>query len=68
MLLQVLQYAKKGQILDFFVKVVETSGTTFEQNLLGNRSVCTVEPENIEAILSTNFNGTYFHTCDNSND
>ncbi|KHN98863.1 Cytochrome P450 [Metarhizium album ARSEF 1941] len=36
--------------------VVEESGTTFQQNLLGRRGVNTVDPRNIEAILSTNFN------------
>jgi cytochrome P450 len=36
--------------------VVEESGTTFEQNLLGSRGIGTIEPENIEAILLTNFN------------
>ncbi|KAK2594964.1 hypothetical protein QQS21_007322 [Conoideocrella luteorostrata] len=44
------------QILRFFLEVVEESGTTFEQNLLGARGVNTVDPRNIEAILSTNFN------------
>jgi hypothetical protein len=46
------------QILHFFLEVVEESGTTFEQSLLGGRGIGTVEPRNIEAILSTNFNGT----------
>jgi len=44
-------------VLQFFLDVVDQNGTTFEQNLLGGRSVNTVDPENIKAILSTNFNG-----------
>jgi hypothetical protein len=45
------------QILHFFLEVVEESGSTFEQSLLGSRGVGTVDPQNIEAILSVNFNG-----------
>ncbi|KAM5354414.1 hypothetical protein ACJ41O_001063 [Fusarium nematophilum] len=37
-------------------QVTDESGTAFEQNLLGARSIDTIDPENIEAILSTNFN------------
>jgi len=40
--------------------VVEDSGTTFEQNLLGARGIDTIDPENIEAILSKKFNGNSF--------
>jgi len=47
------------QILQFFLDVVEESGNTFEQNLLGSRAIDTIEPRNVEAILSTNFNGAY---------
>ncbi|KAL9109660.1 MAG: hypothetical protein Q9227_005698 [Pyrenula ochraceoflavens] len=50
------RYAKAEQILRFFLDVVERSGTTFEQNLLGARGIDTVEPRNIEALLSTQFN------------
>ena len=56
MLLDALRYSKEEKILQFFTHVVEESGTTFEQNLLGGRGVNTVDPKNIEAILSTNFN------------
>ncbi|KAK4242331.1 hypothetical protein C8A03DRAFT_40299 [Achaetomium macrosporum] len=43
------------RILQFFLDVVENSSTTFEQNLLGSRGIDTIDPENIEAVLSTNF-------------
>ncbi|KAK3293623.1 cytochrome P450 [Chaetomium fimeti] len=55
LLVKVFRYAREMQILRFFLDVVEESGTTFEQNLLGARSVDTIDPKNIEAVLSTNF-------------
>lgn len=48
---------KKGYILKFFASVVEESGDTFVQELLGVSGIDTVSPENVEEILSTNFNG-----------
>jgi hypothetical protein len=57
MLLQALKSSGQDRILQFFVRVADQSGTTFEQNLLGGRGVNTIDPQNIEAILSTNFNG-----------
>ena len=57
MLLDAVRYSREERILQFFTRVVEESGTTFEQNLLGGRAVNTVDPKNIEAILSTSFNG-----------
>ena len=39
----------------FFVSVLERVGPTHEQLLLGSRSINTIDPENIEAILSTQF-------------
>jgi cytochrome P450 len=55
MLAKVLRYAKQKQILKFFVEALDETGTTFEQNLLGARAIGTIDPRNIEAILSTNF-------------
>ncbi|KAL4929239.1 cytochrome P450 [Aspergillus undulatus] len=48
-------YERKQQILKFFLDVVAESGTTFEQNLLFARGIDTVEPRNIQAVLSTQF-------------
>ena len=36
---------------------VEQVGNTFEQVFLGSRTIDTQDPENIEAMLSTQFNG-----------
>lgn len=43
----------KKQILQWFVKLVEQTGPTFDQNILGSKGIDTIEPENIEPILST---------------
>jgi len=45
------------QVLQWFGEVFEQTGPTFEQNILGNKGIDTVEPENIESILSTKFSG-----------
>lgn len=52
---------KQGHILDFFLKIVSRTGNTFEQRILGARGIDTQDPENIEAILSTQFNGMSSH-------
>jgi hypothetical protein len=48
---------KQGLILEFFVKIVSQTDNTFEQVILGGRGIDTQDPENIEAILSSQFNG-----------
>ncbi|KAF2197371.1 cytochrome P450 [Delitschia confertaspora ATCC 74209] len=55
LLLKAFRYAREERILAFFLTVVEESGTTFEQSLLGARGIDTIDPENIEAVLSKNF-------------
>ncbi|KAF2006585.1 cytochrome P450 52A11 [Amniculicola lignicola CBS 123094] len=58
LLLKAGQHARAGTILQFFLEVVETSGYTHEQQLreqFGNRGINTVEPRNIEEILSHQF-------------
>lgn len=57
MLLKALKYARTMQILQFFLEVVDDNGTTFVQELLGATGIDTVDPENIEAVLSTSFDG-----------
>lgn len=55
LLVKAFKHAREMRVLQLFLDVVEESGTTFEQNLLGARGVDTIDPKNIEAILSTNF-------------
>lgn len=59
MLAKALKYGKSMQILQLFLDVVDENGTTFEQILLGARGIDTVDPDNIETVLSTNFNGWF---------
>ncbi|KAF2477703.1 cytochrome P450 [Lindgomyces ingoldianus] len=54
-LFNALRYVREERVLAFMLTVVDESGTTFEQNLLGARGIDTVDPENIEAILSKDF-------------
>ncbi|KAL6413894.1 cytochrome P450 [Ilyonectria robusta] len=53
MLSRAVKRSEDMQMLRFFVEVAEESGSTFEQHLLGSRGVNTVDPRNIQAILST---------------
>ncbi|KAL9636695.1 MAG: hypothetical protein Q9204_002163, partial [Flavoplaca sp. TL-2023a] len=43
------------QALQWFAQIFDKTGPTFEQNVLGIKGVDTIEPENLEAILSTKF-------------
>ncbi len=52
---------KQGLILEFFLRIVSRTGNTFEQRILGARGIDTQDPQNIEAILSTQFNGRPSH-------
>ncbi|MCJ1392480.1 hypothetical protein MMC18_005347 [Xylographa bjoerkii] len=56
---EVFKADRAGNILGVFVSIVERTGNTFEQVLLGGRGVNTNDPENIEAVLSTQFSGKY---------
>ncbi|KAL8817202.1 MAG: hypothetical protein Q9223_003919 [Gallowayella weberi] len=43
------------QALQWFVQIFERTGPTFEQNVLGIKGIDTVEPDNLESILSSHF-------------
>ena len=47
------------QALQWFAQIFDKTGPTFEQNVLGVKGVDTIEPENLEAILSTKFSGEF---------
>ncbi|KAJ0415007.1 cytochrome P450 [Aspergillus carlsbadensis] len=55
LLVKAFEYDRRQQILKFFLEVVAQSGTTFEQSLLLARGIDTIEPRNIQALLSTQF-------------
>ncbi|CAG8955168.1 hypothetical protein HYFRA_00007184 [Hymenoscyphus fraxineus] len=46
---------QKKQALQWFSSIFENTGTTFQQRILGARSISTIEPSNIESILNSNF-------------
>jgi hypothetical protein len=51
---------REKQALQWFVEIFERTGPTFEQDVLGSKGIGTVEPDNIESILSTKFSGKMF--------
>ncbi|PLB34797.1 cytochrome P450 [Aspergillus candidus] len=55
LLFKAFEYDRRQQILRFFLDVISQSGNTFEQKLLFSRGIDTIEPRNIEAILSSQF-------------
>ncbi|XRM43048.1 hypothetical protein ABZX51_006252 [Aspergillus tubingensis] len=55
LLVQVFRHDRRQQILKFFLDIIAESGTTFEQNLLFSRGVDTIDHQNIQALLSTQF-------------
>ncbi|KAI0399301.1 cytochrome P450 [Xylaria palmicola] len=54
--LRALVVAKEGHILKLFLTIIDECGCTFVQHLFGIPGIDTIDPENIEAVLSTNFN------------
>ena len=54
---QAFRVASEQRLLRMLNDIVDRTGTTFEQNLLGMRGIDTVDPVNIEAILSKQFTG-----------
>ena len=55
MILKAKRHSKDHSTLRFLLQLLDESGTTFSQNLLGARSLNTIDPENIQTILSGSF-------------
>lgn len=55
MLIEAFRITAEKQTLQWFVQIFERTGSTFEQYVLGVKSINTVEPDNLESILSTQF-------------
>jgi hypothetical protein len=49
------EHQRANTVLQFFVDILDRTGPTFEQTLLGLTGFGTVEPRNIEAVLATQF-------------
>lgn len=55
MILRARHHGKDHSALRFLLQLFDESGTTFEQTLLGARSLNTIDPDNIQTILSGSF-------------
>ena len=53
--MDVFRVIEERQVLQWFVELFERTGPTFEQNILGSKGIDTIEPDNLECVLSTNF-------------
>lgn len=51
-----IEYSSKNRSLDLIYKWAREYGYTYEQVVLGTKAIVTAEPENIKAILATQFN------------
>ncbi|KAF2963475.1 hypothetical protein GQX73_g10098 [Xylaria multiplex] len=51
-----LRVSNEGHILKFFQTIVDECGSTFVQHLFAVPGIDTIDPENLEVVLSTNFN------------
>jgi len=57
------QHVRAARILRFFADIIEGLPPTFEQRLLGISGIDTVDPRNIESVLTTKFTGEFpFYT------
>ncbi|KAI1265358.1 cytochrome P450 [Xylariaceae sp. FL1019] len=55
MFFKALSAAKEGRVLKLFLNIVDENGHTFVQHLFAVPGIDTMDPENIETVLSTNF-------------
>ncbi|KAK8184355.1 cytochrome P450 [Phyllosticta citribraziliensis] len=55
LIVEAFRAAASGRILALFDRLVSRTGTTFEQRLLGVSGIDTIDPENIEAVLNSQF-------------
>ena len=57
------QAGRQKKLLALFTEYFEQLGPTAELTVLGGTGYATKDPENIEAILSTKFDGTFLRTA-----
>ncbi|KAL6720966.1 hypothetical protein ACLMJK_000066 [Lecanora helva] len=55
LILQSVKADNRNQILRFFIPFIDNVGNTHAQYLLGTRAINTIDPENLEVILSSHF-------------
>lgn len=57
MLFKIIKGDREMRLLSLIKECFDITGNTFEQQLLGGRGFVTIDPKNVEAILSNNFDG-----------
>lgn len=57
LIVKAFKTASEQRLLRLFVDVVKNTGHTFEQRLLGTSGIDTIDPVNLEAVLSKQFDG-----------
>lgn len=57
MLFKAVKHSREIYVLKSMIGVTDASGTTFVQYLLDARGILTIDPANIEVVLSSNFEG-----------
>lgn len=61
MLIKIIKGDREMRLLSLIKECCDKTGNTFEQQLLGGRGFVTIDPRNVEAILSSNFEGELDH-------
>ena len=56
-LMKIFQAHADNRLMALFVRLYRRLGDTFEHNVLGSRGFATINPHNLEAILSKQFHG-----------
>lgn len=51
---------REKRLLSLFTEYFDQLGSTVELSILGGIGFATMDPENVEAVLSTHFDGTSF--------
>lgn len=54
--LEVVESARQFKPIDYAMRLHARGGNTFQQTVLGTRLISTFEPENVKAVLATQFN------------
>lgn len=56
---QIFRADSESRLMELFLFHFRQTGSTLEQKFLGTMAYGTIEPANLEAMLSTNFKGDY---------
>ena len=57
LIIQAFKADRAGKVMSFFLYQFDRTAHTFEQVILGGHGIGTRDPKNLEAILSTQFDG-----------